>query len=675
MNIRRSSVRIALLLVLSVVLTALVWSGVSAAASTGQGKGHAKTYIISLDNKGSRSSQSDENAAIKLVNQLLEQGAPVQWALEGFRAGGHSYPAGTFFLQTPFQTTDGISSDVVISWLEAQGKQKGVYPIVQTSGTVQVESKALVLPRICLFYDQTTYENCLKHYELFTSMGFKVTLATASDLLVSFDDPSSVLARSNIFVMPGGALHLWAFPYEDQAKGIENIQKFVKAGGGYVGVCAGSTEALAQSPYQNLGLVDANYHSEWFQYADPAAGDWDWRALIGPMNLTITQPQNPVMFGYGTNAVRSGYATPAMYYWGGPAMWNEGSSVTVLARYLSPAAGQTTPDKVKDIWGSAAVVTTDYEQGKVVLFGPHPEWPGAGPVTRMYAQALYYVSTVPKASSLEPSNLTNLPKMISPSRVWAITGTVAQAQPVLKDSIRMATTLNNLPLGGTYHPLGLWYPETLLVYTEALKEQMNELSRDALLLQQEYGRLEKLKSSVRRDQQALQLITTGQAYIEQFFSYAENLPAESHAIAETDWTGAGPFKPYPVEKEAKSFPDLLWSFSYMRQEIHDSDLPVASAYATLLSEYDALRAAYLLDPTSANKQAMDDKYLAISSSWPAGPMYQGMYTLRHTLDVMQYKVDTHLLNLLTRANRAKEVLSVSEHALGDIVRNWKPASF
>ena len=358
-----------------------------------------------------------------------------------------------------------------------------------------------------------------------------------------------------------------------------------------------------------------------------------------------------------------------MYYWGGPAMWNEGSSVTVLARYLSPAAGQTTSDKVKDIWGAAAVVTAEYQQGKAVLFGPHPEWPGAGPVTRMYAQALYYVTTLPKASSLVPSGATTLPETISADRVQAITDTVAEARPVLADSIRMAITLNNLPLGGTYHPLGLWYGGSLLVYSQELKRQMDQLSRDARALQQEYARLNKLKSRVANDPQALQWIATSQAYIEQFFSYAEDLPPESHVIAETDWTGAGPFQPYPVANEAKSFPDLIWAFSYLREEIRDSDLPVASAYAKLLAEYDALRAAYLLDPTPATKQVMDDKYLAISSSWPAGPMYQGMYTLRHTLDIMQYKVDSHLLNLLTRAGRAKEVLSVSKYALADKSRN------
>jgi glutamine amidotransferase-like uncharacterized protein len=658
---QRSSARIAPLFVLSVVFTTLALGAPSTAAAVGT----VKTQLIALDDKDTAS--IDDQAAVQLVNQLLEQGAPVQWALKDFHVGGQVYPAGTFFLQPPFQTTSGISSDTLVGWMHQEGKQNGVYPIKQSLGIVHVESKPLVLPRIALFYDQTTYDNSLRHYQLFSRMGFKVTLVTANDLLLDPDDPNSVLAQSNVFVMPGGALHLWDFSDQDQPKAIANIQQFVTKGGAYIGVCAGSTEALAQSPWTSLALVDANYHSEWFDYVDPAAGDWDWRGLIGPVNLQVTQPQNPVMFGYGPSAVRAGYGpTPTMSYWGGPAMFNESSSVTVLARYLTPASSsQTTSDKVKDIWGSAAVVTTDYGKGKVVLFGPHPELPGPDGRAqdgRMYAQALYYVASQDRAFSLKRCS-GELPKVIAADRVRAITDTVNQAQPLLADILQMATTLVSLEIGGTYHPLGLWYGKNVLVYAQALREQMNELSRDALMFKHEYRRLEELKSSVRHDPQALNLINTSQATIEQFFAFAENLPSEPHVIAETDWTGDGPFQPYPVEKEAKTFPDLLWAFSYVQQEMRDSDLPVATAYQATLAGYDALRAQYLAAPTPANKQTMDESYVAISSSWPAGPMYVGMYTLRHTLDVMEYKVDTHLLNLLTRAQQAEKLLSVSEYAL------------
>jgi hypothetical protein len=669
MNVKRASVRIVLLLVLCVIL-ALAFGGLSQATP----KDSTATYLLSLDKPFS--AKVDDQAAIKLVNELLGQGAPVEWALEDFQAGDETYPAGTFFLETPFETTSGISSDVLISWMESQGKQNGVWPIKHVNGGLEVEAKPLVLPRLVLFYDRTTYENTLRHYQLFDRLGFKVTLATASDLLVSPADPSSVLAGANVFVMPGGAMHFWSFTSSTRATGIANIQNFIKAGGGYVGVCAGASEALAQSPYKYLSLVDANYHSEWFQYADPAAGDWDWRRLIGPVNLEITQPQNPVMFGYGPGAIRSGYGpTPTMYYWGGPAMFNLGSDATVLARYLSPtSSSQIASEKVKDIWGSAAVVTTDYEQGKVVLFGPHPEWPGGGPDSRMYAQALYYVASSPRASTLEPEDGT-LPDTILPGRVQAITDTVDDIRPLLEDSTQLAQALVDLPTGGTYHPLGLWYPGSILAYVEAFTEQMDRLSSDALLFAQEYGRLNDLKSSLADDPQALTWIATSQAYIEQFFDYAENLPPEPHVIAAADWTGAGPFVPYPVANEAHSFPDLVWAFSYLRDEIRDFDLPLATAYVPILAEYDALRAAYLLDPTSANKAAMDTRYLVIASSWPAGPMYKGMYTIRHALDIMQFKVETHLFNLLTRAERAKEVVSASEYALGDIVRSWEVVSY
>jgi hypothetical protein len=649
------------LFILGVALVALILGAPGAAEATGC----VQTHIIALDKLDAV--RMDDQAAIKLVNELLEQGAPVQWALKDFQVDGQHFRAGTFFLQTPFQTTSGISSDTLVAWLQQQGRENGVYPIRRAHGAVQVESKALVLPRIALFYDQSTYDNCLKHYELFTRMGFKVTLGTANDFLLGPDDPNSVLAHANVFVMPGGALHLWDFDGQDQTKAIANFQQFVSNGGAYVGVCAGATEALAQSPWTNIPLVDANYHSEWFDYDDPTAGDWDWRGLLGPVNLEVTQPQNPVMFGYGPTAVWRHYGpTPTMYYWGGPAIFNEGSNVTVLGRYLSPASpSQTTSDKVKDIWGSAAVVTTDYGSGKVVLFGPHPEWPGPdGRVQdgRMYAQALYYVASQRRPSTLQPGS-AEPPKAIAIERVRSITETVNRAQPLLSSIIQMARTLNTLQIGGTYHPLGLWHGKTVLVYAEALQEQMNRLSNDALTFLREYRQLERAKLSSCHDSQILRLIKASQATIEQFFAFAENLPSEPHVIAQTDWTGDGPFQPYPVEREAKSFPDLLWAVAYLQREMQEFDLPIATAYQTTLAGYDVLRAQYQADPTPANKQAMDESYLAISSSWPAGPMYKGMYTLKHTLDVMQYKIDTHLLNLLTRAQEAEERLSVLEFAL------------
>jgi len=51
--------------------------------------------------------------------------------------------------------------------------------------------------------------------------------------------------------------------------------------------------------------------------------------------------------------------------------------------------------------------------------------------------------------------------------------------------------------------------------------------------------------------------------------------------------------------------------------------------------------------------------------------YKGMTTLRHPLDVMQYKIDTSLLNLMTRAQQTTEVLSVTEYALATKMGPWQ----
>ncbi|MCK9439895.1 MAG: BPL-N domain-containing protein [Methanothrix sp.] len=195
-------------------------------------------------------------------------------------------------------------------------------------------------------------------------------------------------------------MHFSSFSTQKEAaRAIENLRSFVCNGGGYIGVCAGATEALIGSPYPYLNRVDASYHAEWFMPREPAQGDWEWRTLMGPLLLEIAEQKHPVMFGYGQNAVLPGYGPRvAVEYFGGPSMFNLGSSVTVLARYSAPI-NQISCERVQDIWGSAAIVSSNFGSGKVILFGPHPEWPG--PCHRMYAQALYYVSCQPKPSNLK----------------------------------------------------------------------------------------------------------------------------------------------------------------------------------------------------------------------------------------------------------------------------------
>lgn len=624
-------------------------------------------YFIALDRKESCQGKTVNAAAFRLINQLLEEGVPVNWTIEEFQAEGRSYPAGTFSIKAPFRTGRDIPWDAVISWLEDKEKQSGINGIDKACETVEVKSKKLVAPRIALYYDSTTYDNALMHHLTFRSMGFKVTLTHARDLLKDENDPDSVLARSNVFVMPGGSMHFSSFStQEDAARAIENLRSFVCNGGGYIGVCAGATEALMKSPYPYLNLVDASYHAEWFMPREPAEGDWEWRTLMGQLLLEIVEPKHPVMFGYGQNAMQPDYGPRvAVEYFGGPSMFNIGSSVTVLARYSAPVH-QIPSNRVKDIWGSAAIVSSHFGSGKVILFGPHPEWPG--PCRRMYAQALYYVACKPKPSSLEriysqALSGQEIPDSISKERVQAIVQTALKAGPILEDCIKMCNSMVKLGAGDRSNPLGLWYDKTLLTFTKELTAQMSEIARHAQEFQQEYGRMSCMASLFSDNPRALQWIAYSRSMIEQFFSYAENLPPVSHQIADLSGVENQSLQQFSLPCDPRKFPDLLLAFVHIKKEISEVDMPCIVKYARLFHHYEVLRAGCLAGRTEEKKRAMDEMYLKVSSFQPPGPLYKAMSTLRCTLDVMQYKIDAHLLNLLALADNAIEVLSLTDCAL------------
>ena len=556
-----------------------------------------------------------------------------------------------------------------MSWMEDQGKQAGINGIDKAREMAKVKSKKLVAPRIALYYDSTTYDNALMHYLTFRSMGFKVTLTHACDLLKDECDPDSVLARSNVFVMPGGCMHFSSFSTpKDAARAIENIRGFVRNGGGYIGVCAGATEALMGSPYPYLNLVDASYHAGWFTPSEPAEGDWEWRTLMGPLLLEIMKPKHPVMFGYGQNAVLPDYGPQvAVEYFGGPSMFNIGSSVTVLARYSAPVH-QIPSNRVLDIWGSAAIVSTHFGSGKVILFGPHPEWPG--PCHRMYAQALYYAATKPKPSNLgRICSLSvasqEIPDSISTEQVQAIVQTAEQAVPAMENCMRMCNSMVKLGAGDRSNPLGIWYDKTILTYSEALRNQMCEIARMAREFQQEYGRLRCTASLFIDNPRALQWIAFSRSMIEQFFAYAESLPLESHPIADLSGLENQHHQQSMLPPDPRTFSDLLSAIVYVEEEIQEVDMPCIVQYARLFHQYELLRTGCIACRAEENKRAMDEAYLKITSFHPPGPLYNAMSTLRHTLDVMQYKIDEHLLNLLTLADSAAEVLSLTYCALAE----------
>jgi glutamine amidotransferase-like uncharacterized protein len=598
---------------------------------------------------------------------LLEEEVPVYWALEEFSVGGTTYPAGTFYIKTPFNTRLNISSEVTMDWMMWQAKLNRVWKIDVTTENIAANSKQLVLPRVVLFYDQTTYENALMHYLRFRSLGFKVVLANAADLYPkSWNESGSILSEANVFVMPGGAVHFWSFPWGDPlAWGLGNITEFVKNGGGYIGVCAGTCEALATVPYDSLRFVNATMY-------DGVREDGqnpDWKILQGPLYVEVQQPNHPVMFGYGSGAIRPGYGPETtIYYLGGPAMYNVGEDATVLATYSRPVT-QISRSTVNNQWDAAAVITADYYEGKVVVFGPHPEYPG--PCARMYAQTLYYVANVPKPSRLEPESTESMNEAAISERVGKIRSAVDQIKPILEETTRTASQIVNMRTGDIYHAFGIGsIDQHLLSFCKELYSELNDLQRYAVKFQYEYSKLNELRGMVQNDAQLASLVDYAQAMISSFFNSTANLPPEPHVIFETSWAEIGPFPPFTQADEASKFEELTSIFKYVNNETTAMLYPTVKNYSTQIQEYDRLKAENDTALTPDVNATLSDLIVTLSAYYPAGPMVKTYYTIFHTLDVVQYKIAYHIFNLLTLADRISEVVSNTEFALASAVGSW-----
>ena len=144
------------------------------------------------------------------------------------------------------------------------------------------------------------------------------------------------LKACSVLVMPGGHTNKMVDALGSDC--LERIRKFVLAGGGYVGICAGAYMAAerVEVPGRPAGLaiIAVTNHR---------------KAGRGIKNITITQPNHPLSTGCQKNV--------RIWYENGPTIEPEGNVETV-ALYED---------------GGAAVVSSTYGRGTVVIFSPHPE--------------------------------------------------------------------------------------------------------------------------------------------------------------------------------------------------------------------------------------------------------------------------------------------------------------
>lgn len=162
-----------------------------------------------------------------------------------------------------------------------------------------------------------------------------------------------VLGEADVVIFPGGSGGAQARRLEEEGR--EAVRRFVRGGGGYVGICAGAY--LASSQYEwSLDLLRARVIDR-----------KHWARGTGVVEVSLAEEAHGVL-GVGGE-------TAEVYYGQGPLL---APSIepglepyTALALYETEIAKKGAPEGVMK--GTTAIASGEFGAGRVLAISPHPE--------------------------------------------------------------------------------------------------------------------------------------------------------------------------------------------------------------------------------------------------------------------------------------------------------------
>lgn len=192
--------------------------------------------------------------------------------------------------------------------------------------------------------------------------------------------------RHRALLMPGGLVG--KLSYELAATGVENIREFIRAGGGYVGICAGAALAacrfeVALETAPNKATHSANDYVNFLYpnllelWPGEARSPYEWAPFLrgGRVEGVQISGHAPLAEGHATRT--------RMFYLAGPMLPMENWTPDLLPTGLEVWGKIEPPHDAKvDPRNLAAIVKFQHGLGRVVLFAHHPIIPvqGDGPV-------------------------------------------------------------------------------------------------------------------------------------------------------------------------------------------------------------------------------------------------------------------------------------------------------
>lgn len=180
--------------------------------------------------------------------------------------------------------------------------------------------------------------------------GFTTERVKAADIR------AGALEKFDVVIFPGGSGSKQAAALEESGR--EQVRKFVKAGHGYVGICAGAYLASADYTW-SLHLLDAKVLDR-----------KHWARGNGDVQLSIS-PGGREFLNVGAEPVTVRYAQGPLL---APADKAEIPDYETLATFQTEIAENGAPKGV--MLGTTAAARGTFGRGRVFCYSPHPEAKG-----------------------------------------------------------------------------------------------------------------------------------------------------------------------------------------------------------------------------------------------------------------------------------------------------------
>lgn len=291
--------------------------------------------------------------SFKAVSLLLRNHYSVFWMAESFQVQGTEILPGSFIVpDNRAAAFKDLFSDIC--------KKYQLTPLY-TALPLNLSVYMLQLPKVAIYCGDRTFDGPASFVEICGHLGFDC------DMINGVDIRNGVLDHNghNVILIPGGMSSVQS--YVIYPKGLTAIRNFVKRGNGYLGICAGAY--LASDTDLGLNLV-----------TDTLFGS----GAVGEVEVSPTISDLPIFWGYNRSRFN-------LHYWCGPTFKPD-------ARILAKV--EKVPDKWKkpELCERGCIMATEYQKGRLVLIGPHPEasigLENFKGMPRLYGNIIFYLTAV-----------------------------------------------------------------------------------------------------------------------------------------------------------------------------------------------------------------------------------------------------------------------------------------